>query len=573
MRKVLVPIIVVLLVAAALYLFVLGPTNKITLGDIRHAQKLVALDFNRHERGLMQETLKNNRSAYTNNRKTILPNAVSPALAFSPILPGMTFDREEKPFPNLKDRGVTLPRNLEDLAFHSVADLAELIRNHKITSVELTKMYLKRLKKYGPRLHCVITLTEDLALSQARRSDAEIAAGHYRGPLQGIPWGAKDLLATKGIPTTWGAAPYKNQVFDKDATVIKRLEEAGAILVAKLSMGELAMDDVWFGGMTRNPWNPNEGSSGSSAGSAAATAGGLVAFAIGTETWGSIVSPCTRCGATGLRPTFGRVSRTGAMALCWSMDKIGPICRTVEDCALVFQAIYGPDDLDQTVVDLPFNWNPDLDPKTLRVGYLKSAFDKEAQSKETKGRAERENDLKVLGVFRSLGVSLVPFELPKFPTDSLSFIVDAESAAAFDELTRSDRDDLLARQGPYDWPTVFRSARFIPAVEYIQANRLRRLLMEAVAERMKNVDVFVTPSDGGNIQLVTNLTGHPAVVVPNGFNEKGSPTSISFIGNLYGEAQTLRLAQAYEQATDFRLKHPDLEVTLAKAKEAKAGER
>lgn len=555
-----------LLAACALYIFVLRPTKKITAGDIGTAQKLAGLDFDRGERALMREALENNRTSYRQLRKKSPPNEVPPALVFSPILPGMTFDRTKKPFPALKPRGVKRPSNLEEMVFYSVADLAELIHTRQVTSVELASLYLSRLKKYGPKLRCVITLTEDLALKQARRADVELAAGRYRGPLQGIPWGAKDLLAAKGYPTTWGAAPYKDQVLGADAAVVKRLDEAGAVLVAKLSMGELAMDDVWFGGMTRNPWNPSEGSSGSSAGSAAATAGGLVAFAIGTETWGSIVSPCTRCGDTGLRPTFGRVSRTGAMALSWSMDKIGPIGRTVEDCALVFQAIYGPDGLDQTVVDLPFNWDPALDLRSIRVGYLKAEFDKEAKNKDKKGSAARVNDLKVLDVLRAQGFSLVPFELPAFPAESLGFILDAESAAAFDELTRSNRDDLLARQGKYDWPTVFRSARFIPAVEYIQANRLRTRLMKAMAEKMAGVDVFVTPSFGGDVLLITNLTGHPAVVVPDGFDDKGEPTSISFIGNLFEEAKTLRIAEAYQQATGFHLRHPDLEAKLAAIK-------
>ena len=555
-----------ILCVAALYLFVFRPTDKIGIGDIDRTQKLAGLDFSRGERSLMREALENNRKSYRELRKISPPNEVPPALAFSPILPGMTFDRTKRPFPALKPRGVKRPSNLEELAFYSVADLAELILNHKITSVELTTFYLDRLKKFGPKLRCVITLTEELAMTQARRADAEIAAGRIRGPLHGIPWGAKDLLAVKGIPTTWGAAPFKDQVFSEDAVVVKRLEEAGAVLVAKLSMGELAMDDVWFGGMTRNPWNPEEGSSGSSAGSAAATAGGLVAFAIGTETWGSIISPCTRCGTTGLRPTFGRVSRTGAMALSWSMDKIGPIGRTVEDCALVFQAIYGPDGRDLTVEDLPFNWDPDMDLGVIRVGYLKAEFDRQAKNKENKGAAARANDLKVLDVLRAQGVSLIPIDLPAFPAESLAFILDAEAAAAFDDLTRSNRDDLLARQGKDDWPTLFRAARFIPAVEYIQANRLRTRLMKAMAEKMKGVDVFVTPSYGGEVLLVTNLTGHPAVVVPDGFDEKGRPTSISFIGNLYEEAKTLRVASAYQQATDFHLKHPDLELNLARLK-------
>jgi Asp-tRNA(Asn)/Glu-tRNA(Gln) amidotransferase A subunit family amidase len=558
--------IALLAIAAALTIFVLRPSNKISLVDSGHAQKLIDLDFNRRERRLMKDSLNNNRSSYREIRKIQLANDLPPALAFSPILPGMTFDRTKKPFPALKLKGVKRPSHLEELAFYSVADLAELIRTRQVTSVELTSLYLSRLKKYGPKLRCVITLTEDLALKQARRADDELAAGRYRGPLHGIPWGAKDLLAAKGIPTTWGAAPYKDQVFSEDAAVVKRLDEAGAVLVAKLSMGELAMDDVWFGGMTRNPWNPEEGSSGSSAGSAAATSAGLVAFALGTETWGSIVSPCTRCGVTGLRPTFGRVSRTGAMALSWSMDKIGPIGRTVQDCSLVFQAILGPDGQDLTVVDLPFNWDPALDLKSIRVGYLKAEFDREAKNKDKKGAAARANELKVLETLRSLGLKLIPFELPAFPAESLAFILDAESAAAFDELTRSNRDDRLARQGQYDWPTVFRSARFIPAVEYIQANRLRTKLMKAMAEKMAGVDVFVTPSFGGDVLLITNLTGHPAVVVPDGFDDKGLPTSISFIGNLFEEAKTLRVAQAYQQATDFHLPHPDIEARLAALK-------
>ncbi len=399
-------------------------------------------------------------------------------------------------------------------------------------------------------MECVITLTEELALQQARQADEEIATGHYRGPLHGIPWGAKDLLATKGVKTTWGAKPYQDQIIDVDATVVRRLKEAGAVLIAKLTMGALAWGDVWFGGKTRNPWNLEQGSSGSSAGSAAATSAGLVGFSIGTETWGSIVSPSTRCGVTGLRPTFGRVSRYGAMALSWSMDKIGTIGRSVEDCALVFEAITGSDGQDLTVVDLPFNWNPSLPLKDIRIGYLKKAFEEDYSSQK--------NDEAVLRVLRSLGVELIPLELPQLPVDSLSFILDAEAAAAFDELTRSGRDDLLVRQQPRAWPNAFRQARLIPAVEYIQANRIRTLLLQAMAEKMKDLDVYVAPSFGGNNLLLTNLTGHPAVVVPNGFDEKGSPTSISFIGDLFEEAKALRVAKAFQEATDFHLQHPKI---------------
>jgi len=407
------------------------------------------------------------------------------------------------------------------------------------------------LKKYGPGLECVVTLTEELALKQARRADEEIAAGNYRGPLHGIPWGAKDLLSTKGIKTTWGSVPFKEQVFNEDATVVKRLEEAGAVLVAKLTMGELAWGDVWFGGTTKNPWNPAEGSSGSSAGSASATSAGLVGFAIGTETWGSIISPCTVCGVTGLRPTYGRVSRHGAMALSWSMDKIGPICRSVEDCAVVLNAIYGPDGLDLTVVDLPFNWAPSLPLKDIRVGYLIKAFEQDYKTKK--------NDLAVLEALRSLGADLIPFELPATPVEPLGFILNAEAAAAFDELTRSGRDALMVRQSRDAWPNVFRMARTIPAVEYIQANRVRTLLIQEMAQKMKNLDVYIAPSEAEDNLLLTNLTGHPAVVVPNGLVDKGNPKSISLVGNLYEEGKALRVAKAFQDATEFHLKHPKLD--------------
>ena len=376
------------------------------------------------------------------------------------MVPGFKVEEERQPFRYTDEKNITVPENFENLAFYPITALAQLIKTQQISSTQLTELYLNRLKKYGPTLECVITLTEDLAMEQARRADEEIAAGKYRGPLHGIPWGAKDLLSTKGIKTTWGAAPYKEQTFDMDATVVKRLEEAGAVLVAKLTMGALAMGDVWFDGRTRNPWNIEQGSSGSSAGSAAATSAGLVGFAIGTETNGSILSPSSRCGVTGLRPTFGRVSRYGAMALSWSMDKIGPICRTVEDCALVFQAISGPDEKDLTVVDLPFNWDPQQDLKTIRIGYLKSSFDRKPREGNERDKKTIEENKKALEVFRSLGIELIPFDLPEFSTRRISFILTTEAAAAFDELTRSDRDDLLVRQTGGAWPNSFRQARF-----------------------------------------------------------------------------------------------------------------
>jgi Asp-tRNA(Asn)/Glu-tRNA(Gln) amidotransferase A subunit family amidase len=532
--------------------------KKLSGKDIKTAAKVIGLEFTRKEIKLMLKDVVENLEAYQTLRKYPLDNAVFPAIEFNPLIPLVAetaLNRKVNPITITlpETPGLTVPENLEELAFAPVTVLAQLVRSRKITSVELTKMYISRLKRYDPLLKCVITLTEDLALQQANRADKEIAEGKYRGPLHGIPWGAKDLLATKDIKTTWGAKPYENQVIDVDATVAQRLEEAGAVLVAKLSMGALAWGDVWFGGKTRNPWNTEQGSSGSSAGPGSATAAGLVGFSIGTETWGSIVSPSTRCGVTGLRPTYGRVSRYGAMALSWSMDKIGPICRSAEDCALVFNAIYGPDGKDFTLVDRPFVWNPDVDIKTLRIGYVKDLF--EVDEKEY---PNKKYDEKVLETFRSLGVNLVPIKLPDFPVNSLAYILNAEAAAAFDQLTRTGKDDLMVRQVRRAWPNAFRQARLIPAVEYIQANRFRTALILQMAEILKDIDAYIVPSYGGDHLLLTNLTGHPAVVVPNGFNEKGSPVSITFMGNLFKEAEALVVAKAFQDATDFHEKHPKL---------------
>ncbi|MCG3120677.1 MAG: Glutamyl-tRNA(Gln) amidotransferase subunit A [bacterium] len=524
--------------------------NPVTREMVAATENLIGLSFTDAKRDSMLGDLKENLDNFQKLRSITLANSVPPALAFNPIPVGMKFEAKRLLPVWSAPAKVTVPANIEALAFATLGDLAALIRTRKITSTQLTKMYLDRLKKYGPKLECVVTLTEELALKQAQRADEEIAAGKYRGPLHGIPYGAKDLLAAKGYKTTWGSVPYKDQMIDADATVIQRLEAAGAVLVAKLTLGELAWGDVWFGGKTRNPWNLEQGSSGSSAGSASATAAGLVAFAIGTETWGSIVSPSTRCGVTGLRPTYGRVSRAGAMALSWSMDKIGPICRTVEDCALVFHAIIGPDGLDQTVVDLPFNYNAQTTWRQLRIGYYQSAFTQDTTNKAY-------NDA-VLAKLRELGAQLTPIELPDYPVNDISFILSAEAAAAFDELTRSGRDDLMVRQIRNAWPNAFRAARFIPAVEYIQANRVRYLVIQAMEKVMANIEVYVTPSFGGSNLLLTNLTGHPCVVLPNGFDKKGSPTSISFVGQLFGEANTLAVAKAYQDATDFHKKHPPL---------------
>jgi Asp-tRNA(Asn)/Glu-tRNA(Gln) amidotransferase A subunit family amidase len=530
---------------------------KITMEMLDEAEGVAGLEFTEEERELMLRGLNSRLSSYEQLREVELPNGVPPALYFDPLPPGRSVEVEDGPSRRSEAKIGSVPSNLEEVAFWPLTDLAKLVETRQVTSLQLTQMYLERLKRYGPKLECVISITAELALQQARRADEEIGAGRYRGPLHGIPWGAKDLLTVKGYRTTWGAKPYEEQVLDGEATVVTRLEEAGAVLIAKLTLGALAMGDVWYDGKTRNPWNYEQGSSGSSAGSSAATAAGLVGFAIGTETLGSIISPCTRCGTTGLRPTFGRVSRTGAMALSWSMDKIGPICRSVEDCALVFEAIQGPDGLDLSVVDRPFRWDAERDVRTLRIAYVKSAFEQERE-RQPEWKTFDEASLATLA---SLGIDLIPIELPDdLPVGAMRIILSAEAAAAFDELTRSGRDDLLKRQDRGAWPNSFRTSRFIPAVEYIQANRVRTLALEAMAKLMSEVDVYVVPSFGGSNLTLTNLTGHPCVVLPNGYREDGTPTSISFVGKLYGEAETLAVARAYQEATDFHLKRPALQV-------------
>jgi Asp-tRNA(Asn)/Glu-tRNA(Gln) amidotransferase A subunit family amidase len=529
-----------------------GQTNLITREAVRGAEPLIGLDFSERKIDLMLPGLREQLENYEALRKVPISNAIPPAVLFNPIPLGMKFETARKPFKFTPAKKFKRPADPEALAFLSIGELSTLLKTRQITSEELTRFYLERLKRFGPKLECVVTLTEELALQQARRADAELARGQYRGPLHGIPYAAKDLLAVKGIPTTWGSAPYTNQVFDFDATVIRRLEQAGAVLVAKTTLGELAWGEVWFGGMTRNPWDLKEGSSGSSAGSCVATSAGLVPFAIGSETCGSIVSPCDRCGVTGLRPGYGRVSRSGAMALSWTMDKLGPICRTVEDCAIVFNAIYGPDGLDQTVYDAPFNYTPNLNLKKLRIGYLKSDFEKEKGDRKA-------NDAASLDKMRSLCAELIPVELPAGPADAISLVLAVEGAAAFDDLTRNGRDDQMKRQERASWPNVFREARFVPAVEYLQAQRARYLLIQDMARVFERVDLLVAPSVSGKGLVIGNLTGNPSVVVPNGFTQRGKPTSICFIGKLFGEAEILAVAKQYQDATDFHKRHPKLE--------------
>ena len=464
-------------------------SNKFSVDDVRAASKMFDLEFPADKMEMLLPGLQEQLGNFQTIHKFPLSNSVPPALIFNPLPVGYQLEHGPGRFKPSLPKNVKLPARLDDLAFYSIGELAALIKSRQITSEKLTQFYLDRLKKFGPKLECVVTLTEKTALHQARQADAEIATGHYRGPLHGIPYGAKDLLAVRGIPTTWGAAPFTNQIFDFDATVISRLDRAGAVLVAKTTLGELAMGETWFGGMTRNPWDLKQGSSGSSAGSASGTAAGLFAFGIGTETLGSIVSPSDRCGVTGLRPTYGRVSRFGAMTLSWSMDKIGPICRTVEDCALVFNAIYGPDGIDQTLYDVPFRYEPH-NLKKLRVGFLEKDFEKESGIRKT-------NDLASLEKLRQLKINLIPVQLPDYPLNSISLLLSVEGAAAFEDLTRSGHDDWLKQQEPGSWPNTFRRRRFVPAVEYLQAQRIRYLLIQETAKLFEHVDLFVAPSFTG----------------------------------------------------------------------------
>ncbi len=540
---------------------------EITVETIASAEDVAGVHFDQAERELMLDGLKQQEQRIEALHKIPLDNSVSPAIVFDPLPPGKKIEpTTRRPMVRATVALRARPADLEDLAFLPVTELSELVRRQRVTSLELTQMYVARLKKYDPVLRCVISLTEERALKQARAADTEIARGRYRGPLHGIPWGAKDLLAVRGYKTTWGAGPFRNQVIETDATVVQRLDAAGAVLVAKLTLGELAQGDIWFDATTKNPWKVDQGSSGSSAGPASATAAGLVGFSVGSETLGSISSPSTRCGTTGLRPTFGRVPRTGAMALSWTMDKLGPICRSVEDCAMVLDAIYGPDGKDNTVIDAGYHWDAKLSPKTLRIGYVKSAFDTAmtdpADPKRTLHATKKFDDA-ALDVFHRLGINLVPVELPDVPYDPMRIILNAEAAAAFDELTRSDRDKELVQQGKFDWPNSFRTSRFIPAVDYVNANRLRSIAIQRWDELMRTVDVIVTPTGAANLsQLVaTNLTGHPAVILPNGFREDGTPVSLTFLGGLFEEAKLLAVARAYQEATGFHLKHPVIPLT------------
>ena len=533
-------------------------TDPITTTTIASAEDIAGLELTAEQREHLVEELTDLLKQYGELRELNMPNQVVPAIKFDPAVAGVHPPRGTGSL-TWSPTEVARPANDEDLAYMSVADLASLLRSRQVTSVELTELYLTRLKHYDPVLEAVITLTEDLAYAQASRADVELDAGSWRGPLHGIPYGAKDLLSTAGYPTTWGAQPYRDQQIEEDASVIQKLEQAGAVLVAKLTLGALAWGDVWFGGKTKNPWNIEQGSSGSSAGPGSAVAAGLVGFAIGSETLGSIVSPSTRNGVTGHRPTFGLVSRHGAMTLSWSMDKLGPMARSALDCALVFESIRGRDSRDPVSVDAPFDFNPDATLGDLRVGYVQSAFETD--------NGNREADLATLEVVRSLGVTLIPVTLPDdLPVDAMLMTLGVEAAAAFDDLTLSSGVDAMVRQGPGTWPHEFRKSRFVPAVEFIQANRARTLLLRRMAEVMQDVDVFVAPSFGGSTLGITNLTGHPSVTVPNAFHEipdtsvpeRRSPGSITFVGGLYQDADVLHLAHAFQQNTDFHQRRPPI---------------
>ena len=531
------------------HFFLLAQTKEDSIQLIRNAVKLYDLDFTEAEGDSMLDNTIEYHDLYRGMHKTLPTNDIPYPFAFNPLPYGETVPTKQQKIvwdiPNIQ-----MPANKNELAFYSILQLASLVKNKKITSVELTKFFIARLKKWGDTLESVITLTEDLAMQQARQADDEIKKGMYRGPLHGIPYGLKDLFAVKGYKTTWGTTPYKDQVINEDSYVYTQLKKAGAVLCAKLSLGALAYNNKWFGGETKNPWNLKQGSSGSSAGSAASVVAGLLPFTIGTETLGSIVSPSTRCGATGLRPTFGSVSRSGAMVLCWSLDKVGPICRSAEDDAIVFYYIKGTDGKDAGAVDHAFNYIPKVDLSKLKIAYAENYFKK--LSKDAL-------DWKVLDAYRSLGANIQPVVFPDsvfYPNNLISIILNAESAAAFDELTRTNRDDLIERQDKDFWPNSFRSARMIPAVEYINANRYRYDLCKAVHDFMKNYDVLIVPTFFGSQLAITNLTGNPVVCMPTGFNNNGSPVSITLIGKLYDEATILAAAKAYQDKTDFNKQHP-----------------
>ncbi len=545
-------------------------TQTITLEMITDALKLSGIELTEDERKEMVAGANRNLTQYADIRKIHIPNDISPPFHFSPIVPGMEVSKARLPFRLSAAPSVKRPANLEDVAFWPIRNLGELVRTRQVTSLELTEMYLARLHRYNGKLNNVVSFLDDYGRAEAKKADAEIAAGKYKGPLHGIPWGAKDIISVKGFKTTWGSPAFKEQMFDYDASVIEMLRDAGAVLIAKLATGELASGDQWFGGRTNNPWDPSQGSSGSSAGPSSATAAGCVAFGIGTETSGSILSPSARCGLAGLRPTFGRISRYGVMALSWTQDRLGPICRYAEDCAIVMQAVAKPDGRDMSVSDVPFNWNAQFDIKKLKVGYIKDSFDTLTNA------AAKANTDKAVETLHALGVKeLIPVEVPDFQSNVGGLGV--ESTVFFDEHARAGRMK-EARGGGRN------GGRLIPAVEFLQGQRVRMMMMQKLAEATRHVDVYLVASNQNGVGgppgggrggrgdappeparpqpptqrhfAMANLACYPAINVPNGFSETGSPTNFVIYAQPFREQEILSLAKAYQDAAGWHLKKP-----------------
>lgn len=532
-------------------------STEISIETIKEAEKLIGLSFTTEERKVLLEDLKGNLSNYSSLRSFNLDYTVFPTTQFIPKQITIDQGNDSLSTNNYSPTVTKLPKSNEEIAYLTISQLAYLIKNRKLTSTRLTKIYLDRLKKLNKILFFTVTLTEELALAQARYADLEISRGKYRGPLHGIPYGLKDLFAVKGYKTTWGVESLKNQEFDHDATIYKKLTEAGAILVAKLAMGSLASGEKWFGGTTRTPWHPDYPSGGSSSGPASATVSGCVGFSIGTETNGSMVSPCNECGVTGLRPTFGRVSRFGSMPISWSFDKITPICRSVEDCALVLEAISGPDKKDLSTINSRFKWNSKNKIKHLRIGYHTKFFEKELMGNPTSPegikyrKSLRDKSKTVLNFFNNQGINLIPIDFD-IQSEGAGIMLETEASAAFDEMTRTKWGGNLPDS---KWPQVFNRYRFMPAVEYLRAAQIRTKLVEDIQKAMQDVDLFIEITWANN--WTTNLTGNPIVVVPIGFMNKW-PVTITFVGKHFQEQELLSVAKYYQEHTGHHNKHPSL---------------
>ena len=536
--------------------------EEITPEIVRSAAIVAGLEFSQEFYERFAKMLNRDNSLvsdYKAMRTLNIKNSDAPAIDFNPVPAGMRLPNEHRPF-RRSMISVSKPDSDEELAFLSVTHLSKLIESRQVTSTALTKLYLARLKKYDPALICVVSLTEDLALRQAQQADDEIAAGKYKGALHGIPYGIKDLFAVKGYTTTWGASPYKDRIIDVNSSVFEKLTEAGAVLVAKLSSGALASGADWFRGTTRNPWNPELNSYGSSAGPASATAGGLVAFAIGTETAGSITSPASACGLSGMRPTYGRISRYGCMALCWTLDKVGPLCRSAEDCAIVFNALYGPDGKDTMIIDVPFNWDGSTDLTGLKIGYWPHIFEQEDPVKgdhdvpAERLEVTRQLERRAIEIFRSRGAEVMPFEMPEMPFELYRILFNVESAAALDDLMRSGRVDMMSAEPESSgYPSSLRLGRLIPAVEYIQANRVRAKVIEEYNSALGDLDLII-----GSHVYVTNITGHPEISIPSGFYAEGLPSTLRLTGKLFGETEMLKAAHTFQSRTDHHLRHPSM---------------